>query len=110
MWLLNGVIFYVLLFATGPVAARRAHQLGGVPHALSVPVQYLSLDWPTENGWVAYNALQLVAVLRHRLRGRAACPHYRSRHVTGAVDALSASQQDFQHIDSRPLHFLVLVW
>lgn len=31
------------------------------PNAASVAVQYLSLDWPTENGWVAYNGLQLLA-------------------------------------------------
>jgi DMSO/TMAO reductase YedYZ molybdopterin-dependent catalytic subunit len=31
------------------------------PNALSVLIQYLSLHWPTENGWVAYNGLQLIA-------------------------------------------------
>jgi len=31
------------------------------PNALSVLIQYLSLRWPTENGWVAYNGLQLIA-------------------------------------------------
>ena len=31
------------------------------PNALSAALQYASLDWPTENGWVNYNALQLLA-------------------------------------------------
>ncbi len=28
------------------------------PNALSAALQYASLDWPTENGWVNYNSLQ----------------------------------------------------
>ncbi|MFW9252733.1 cytochrome b/b6 domain-containing protein [Corynebacterium amycolatum] len=28
------------------------------PNAVSAGLQYLSLDWPDENGWVYYNALQ----------------------------------------------------
>ena len=28
---------------------------------ISVAIQYLSLDWPTETGWVDYNSLQLIA-------------------------------------------------
>src|SRR5690554_5286911 len=31
------------------------------PNALSAVLQYISLDWPTENGWVNYNALQEIA-------------------------------------------------
>lgn len=31
------------------------------PNAGSVLIQYLSLDWPQDNGWVAYNGLQLLA-------------------------------------------------
>ena len=61
VWLLNGVIFYVLLFATGQWQRVVPTSWDVFPHALSVLVQYLSLDWPTENGWVAYNALQLIA-------------------------------------------------
>jgi hypothetical protein len=44
-----------------PVDADRADELGGVPNALSAALQYVSLDWPTENGWVNYNALQQLA-------------------------------------------------
>ena len=31
------------------------------PNALSAALQYVSLDWPTENGWVNYNSLQQLA-------------------------------------------------
>jgi thiosulfate reductase cytochrome b subunit len=32
-----------------------------VPNAISAALQYASLNWPTENGWVNYNGLQLLA-------------------------------------------------
>ena len=31
------------------------------PNAFSAALQYVSLDWPTENGWVNYNSLQQLA-------------------------------------------------
>ena len=31
------------------------------PNAISAALQYASLDWPTENGWVNYNSLQQLA-------------------------------------------------
>ena len=31
-----------------------------IPNALSAGLQYLSLNWPTEHGWVNYNALQVL--------------------------------------------------
>lgn len=61
LWILNGVIFVVLLFVSGHWARIVPTSWDVVPHALSVALQYASLDWPTENGWVAYNALQLLA-------------------------------------------------
>jgi thiosulfate reductase cytochrome b subunit len=32
-----------------------------LPNALSTALQYASLNWPTENGWINYNALQVLA-------------------------------------------------
>ncbi len=61
LWFTNGVIFVVLLFVSGHWARIVPTSWDVVPNALSVALQYASLDWPTENGWVAYNALQLLA-------------------------------------------------
>lgn len=60
LWVINGVIFFVLLFATGQWARIIPTSLDVFPHAASAAVQYASLDWPTENGWVHYNGLQLL--------------------------------------------------
>jgi len=80
------------------------------PHALSVLIQYLSLDWPTENGWVAYNGLQLIAYF---ITIFVAAP---LAFVTGLgmSPALSTRFKRIRTVLSiqtaRSLHFLVLVW
>lgn len=61
LWLLNGIVFYVLLLTTGQWSRVVPTSWAVFPNALSVLIQYLSLHWPTENGWVAYNSLQLLA-------------------------------------------------
>jgi thiosulfate reductase cytochrome b subunit len=60
LWIANGLIFYVLLFATGQWARVVPVSWDIVPNALSAALQYASLDWPSADGWVDYNALQLL--------------------------------------------------
>jgi DMSO/TMAO reductase YedYZ molybdopterin-dependent catalytic subunit/thiosulfate reductase cytochrome b subunit len=62
LWLFNGLVFYVLLFTTGQWRHLVPTSWDVFPNAASVAIQYMSLDWPTnDNGWVAYNGLQLLA-------------------------------------------------
>lgn len=61
LWVLNGVVFIVLIFVTGHWVRVVPTSWDVLPNAVSVFIQYLSLDWPTENGWVNYNSLQLLA-------------------------------------------------
>jgi thiosulfate reductase cytochrome b subunit len=61
LWLVNGAVFYVLLFATGQWRHLVPTSWDVFPNAASVTIQYLSLDWPADNGWYAYNGLQLLA-------------------------------------------------
>ncbi len=60
-WLANGVVFYVLLFDSGHWRRLVPLSWEVFPNAGSVLLQYLSLNWPQDNGWVAYNGLQLLA-------------------------------------------------
>lgn len=60
LWLLNGLIFVVLLFSTGRWMRVVPTHWDFVPNAISVGLQYLSLNWPTEDSWVHYNALQVI--------------------------------------------------
>jgi methionine sulfoxide reductase catalytic subunit len=110
LWLLNGVIFYVLLFATGQWRRVVPTSWAVFPNAVSVLIQYLSLRWPTENGWVAYNSLQLLAYF---VTIFVAAP---LALVTGLgmSPALSTRFKRVSKVLSiqtaRSLHFLVLVW
>ncbi|WP_424937168.1 MULTISPECIES: cytochrome b/b6 domain-containing protein [Bacteria] len=61
LWLVNGVVFVVLLFVSGHWARIVPTSWEVFPNALSAALQYVSFDWPTENGWVNYNSLQQLA-------------------------------------------------
>ncbi|WP_426518245.1 cytochrome b/b6 domain-containing protein [Diaminobutyricibacter sp. McL0618] len=61
LWIANGIVFVILLFTTGQWMRIVPTSWAVFPNALSATLQYLTLDWPTENGWVNYNALQQLA-------------------------------------------------
>lgn len=61
LWMLNGLVFVVLLFVTGQWMKIVPLSWDIIPNALSSALQYASLDWPLENGWIHYNALQVLA-------------------------------------------------
>ncbi|MEJ7717762.1 MAG: molybdopterin-dependent oxidoreductase [Thermoleophilaceae bacterium] len=109
-WLLNGVVFFILLFATGRWERLVPTSWEVFPNALSALIQYLSLDWPAENGFVAYNSLQLIAYF---VTVFVASP---LALVTGLgmSPALSTRFKRVSTIFSiqtaRSLHFLVLAW
>jgi thiosulfate reductase cytochrome b subunit len=60
LWLANGLIFVVLLFASGRWMRIVPSSWEAVPNALSALLQYMTLDWPVETGWVNYNSLQQI--------------------------------------------------
>ncbi len=110
LWLLNGAVFYVLLFATGQWRHIVPTSWDVVPNAVSVAIQYLSLHWPTDNTWVAYNALQLLAYFTTVfiaaplaiITGLAMSPALSMR--------LTVISKRFSIQAARSLHFLVLVY
>ena len=61
LWVLNGVVFIVLLIATGQWMRIVPTSWDIFPNALSAGLQYASLEWPTDNAWVNYNSLQVLA-------------------------------------------------
>jgi sulfoxide reductase catalytic subunit YedY len=110
LWLVNGLVFYVLLFTTGQWRRVVPTTWAEFPNAVSVLIQYLSLQWPTENGWVAYNSLQLFAYF---ITIFVAAP---LAFITGLgmSPALSTRFKRISRLLSiqtaRSLHFLVFVW
>ena len=61
LFVVNGVVFYVLIFATGQWTRIIPTNWDVFPNAVSAVVQYASMDWPTEDGWVNYNGIQLLS-------------------------------------------------
>ena len=110
LWLLNGVVFYVLLFTTGQWRHVVPTSWSVIPNAVSVGIQYLSLQWPVESGWVAYNSLQLIAYF---VTIFTAAPLALLTGL-GMSPALSTRFKPISRLFSiqvaRSLHFLVLVW
>jgi methionine sulfoxide reductase catalytic subunit len=110
LWLLNGVIFYVLLFASGRWERLVPTSWDVFPSALSVLIQYLSLNWPADGGWAAYNGLQLIAYF---ITVFVAAPLALITGL-GMSPALSMRFRRVSRLFSiqtaRSLHFLVLVW
>lgn len=61
LWVANGVIFVILLAVTGQWMRVVPTSWDIFPNMLSGALQYASLNWPVENGWIHYNALQMVS-------------------------------------------------
>jgi len=60
LWITNGAVFMILIFATGQWVKIVPTSWEVFPNAISTGLQYLSLQWPEENGWTGYNSLQLL--------------------------------------------------
>jgi DMSO/TMAO reductase YedYZ molybdopterin-dependent catalytic subunit/thiosulfate reductase cytochrome b subunit len=110
LWLINGVIFYVLLFATGQWRRIVPTTWTVFPDAVSVLIQYLSLHFPVESGWTAYNGLQLLAYF---ITVFIAAPLALITGL-GMSPALSTRIKPVSRVLSiqvaRSLHFLVMAW
>ena len=110
LWLLNGLIFYILHLHHGSVAPPGSYQLGRHPQCSLGAIQYVSLNWPTDNGWVTYNSLQVIAYF---ITVFIAAP---LAFITGLgmSPALSTKFRRISRVFSiqvaRSLHFLVLGW
>src|SRR5262245_27410888 len=61
LWLINGLAFYVLLFATGQWQRLVPRDWTVIPNAISTALQYMSLTFPENKGWTQYNGLQILA-------------------------------------------------
>jgi len=60
LWVANGLLFYIMVFATGHWMRIVPTNWDIFPNLLSAAIQYVSLDWPADNAWIYYNALQIM--------------------------------------------------
>jgi methionine sulfoxide reductase catalytic subunit len=61
LWVINGIAFYVLLFATDQWQRLVPTTWAVFPNAVSTALQYLSLNFPVDHSWTNYNSLQQLA-------------------------------------------------
>jgi thiosulfate reductase cytochrome b subunit len=61
LWVLNGLLFYALLFTTDQWRRVVPTSWSVFPNALSTALQYLSLQFPVQHTWTLYNGLQQLA-------------------------------------------------
>jgi methionine sulfoxide reductase catalytic subunit len=99
-----------LVFSTGHWQRLVPTSWDYVPNAISVGLQYLSLDWPSEMGWTAYNALQVfayfftvfIAAPAALITGLGLSPALSTR--------LRLVSTPLSIQVARSLHFLIMVW
>jgi len=58
LWVVNGILFYVLLFSTEQWRRLVPVTWDVFPAALSTAIQYASLNFPVDHSWTRYNGLQ----------------------------------------------------
>ena len=110
LWLLNGLVFVVFLFATGQWMRLVPTSWDVFPNALSDLIQYASIHMPAENGWVRYNCLQQLAYF---ITVFIASP---LAVVSGIMQSPAISNRAgwlgkvFNRQAARSIHFCVLLW
>lgn len=110
LWLVNGIVFYVLLFSTDQWRRIIPRSWDVFPNALSTAIQYASLNFPTNYGFTNYNGLQLLAYF---LTVFVAAP---LAFLTGLLQAPSiAARFGFgrgvlNRQVARSAHFVILLW
>jgi DMSO/TMAO reductase YedYZ molybdopterin-dependent catalytic subunit/thiosulfate reductase cytochrome b subunit len=110
LWVLNGLVFYLMLFSTHQWQRIVPRTWAVFPNALSSAVQYLSLRFPAEEGWVRYNSLQLLAYFATVFIAAPLAV------VTGLMQAPAVSNKlgwfgrVLHRQAARSIHFLVLCW
>lgn len=110
LWLINGAVFYVLLFSTGQWQRIVPQSWDVFPDALSTAVQYASLNFPVNQGFTVYNGLQ---VLAYFVTVFVAAP---LAFVTGLLQAPAVAARFgtgrglFNRQVARTVHFIVWLW
>ena len=110
LWIINGLIFYILLFSTGQWERLVPRSWDVFPNALSTAIQYASLSLPANEGFVLYNGMQLLAYF---FTVFVAAP---LALITGLLQSPSIAAKfgfaagPLNRQVARTIHFLVLLW
>ncbi|CAN7700483.1 molybdopterin-dependent oxidoreductase [Caballeronia sp. LjRoot29] len=110
LWMINGVVFYALIFATGQWLRIVPTTWEVFPNAVYTALQYLSLTFPVDRSWTRYNSLQQIAYF---ITVFIAAP---TSIITGLMQSPAISNRlgwfgrILNRQRARSLHFLALCW
>ena len=110
LWVANGVAFYINLFRTDQWRRLVPRTWTVFPNAASTAIQYASLNFPVEESWTRYNALQQ---LSYFITVFVAAP---VSIATGLMQAPAISNRlgvvgrVFHRQKARSVHFLSFFW
>lgn len=110
LWMINGVVFYALLFTTGQWLRLVPTTWEVIPNAASTALQYLSLTFPVDDSWMRYNSLQqisyfitvFIAAPTSILSGLMQSPAISNR--------LGWIGRAFNRQRARSIHFIAMCW
>ena len=110
LWLVNGIVFYILLFATHQWQRLVPTSWDVFPNALSTLLQYLSLQMPMENGWIRYNALQQLAYFTTVFVAAPLAVFTGLMQAPAIGNKLGWLGKVFNRQVARSVHFFILLW
>lgn len=110
LWTFNGIGFYILILITGQWKRLVPASWDVFPNAASTAIQYASLNWPIERGWVDYNGLQLLAYFSTVFIA-APLAIITGIRMSGAWPVNIKKLNKLYPIEAaRPIHFLVMLY
>ncbi|AXF06517.1 oxidoreductase [Paraburkholderia graminis] len=110
LWMINGIVFYALLFTTGQWLRLVPTTWKVIPNAASTALQYLSLTFPADHSWLRYNSLQQITYF---ITVFIAAP---TSILTGFVQSPAISNRlgwvgrALNRQRARSIHFIALCW
>lgn len=110
LWLVNGLVFYVLLFSTGQWKRLVPLSWDVFPQALSAAIQYASLNFPANRGWTHFNGLQQLAYFVTVFLAPALALVSGLLQSPAISNKLGLAGRLFHRQVGRTLHFFVLCW
>jgi len=110
LWVLNGIVFYVLIFASGQWVRIVPTRWDVFPNAISAGIQYASLDWPNAHGWTNYNGLQLLTYFITVFLAAPLAILTGLRLAPGFALRLRPLDRVFPLRVAKPIHWFTMVW
>jgi hypothetical protein len=81
-----------------------------IPNAISAGIQYASLNWPTEDGWSNYNALQLLTYFITVFIAAPLAIFTGVRMVPGLAGRFKSIEKIYPIGLARKIHFPVMIY